>query len=148
MYHNTKKPNMKNFNPTHFNNGDQIPVASSIEQFNVVFEDVKTPYRININGVNYYNKYAVDDPRGIIPPGHRFPTVADVPGYIPRSSYVMETALNTGRALAGCWLKDNILIGTFRNVTSAQALILDYYGDVRTAAIPHNWGFQLYFVKL
>lgn len=143
----TNNKNMENFQPTHFNNGDPIPVAKSIEEFNVTFSDVKTPFRIEYNGTTYYNKYAVQDKRGLVPAGYRFPC-ADDAFDIPRRGYIMESTLNTGRALGGCWLQHNKKIGAFKNVDSAQALIIDFYNSIEAMSMPFAWGFELYFVKL
>lgn len=139
---------MKNFQPTHFNNGDIIPLAKSIDEFNVTFCDLKTPYRIELNGTVYYNKYAVEDPRGLVPAGYRYPTAEDDFSNFPRRSYVCETTLNGGRALGGCWLEENTRIGAFKDLESAQALIIDFYNVIEPMPMPFAWGFELYFVKL
>jgi hypothetical protein len=139
---------MKNFQPTHFNNGDIIPLAKNIEQFSVWFLEVKTPYRIELNGTTYYNKYAVEDPRGLVPAGYRYPTPQDDFSNFPRRSYVCETSLNYGRALGGCWLEQNTRIGAFKDIESAQAIIIDYWDSCKAMPMPKTWGFELYFVKI
>jgi hypothetical protein len=138
---------MKNFQPTHFNNGDPVPLAKNIDEFNVWFK-VKTPYRIELNGTVYYNKYAVEDPRGLVPAGYRYPTAEDDFSNFPRRSYVCETSLNYGRALGGCWLYENTRIGAFKDIESAQAMILDYWDSCKAMPMPKTWGFELYFVKI
>jgi len=76
-----------------YRNGDEIPQATLLSDW--VLADTNQQGRwcyyenYNGNGVTYgllYNKWAVVDPRGLAPIGHRIPTIADWNGIIAVNS--------------------------------------------------------------
>ncbi len=71
----------KNLNVSKFRNGDYIPQAKTIEEWNLAGNNEKPAwcyYNNNVeNGTKYgklYNWYAVNDARGLAPAGYHIPT--------------------------------------------------------------------------
>ena len=68
----------KNYKGLHFNNGDLIQKAETMEEFLKIGEDAK-PCLIHLQEIDemFYNFYAISDPRGFAPDGYRIPSSSD-----------------------------------------------------------------------
>jgi uncharacterized protein (TIGR02145 family) len=68
-----------NIQVTHFRNGDQISSAKNAKEWRY-FSKQKIPGYFKLNDNILYNWYAVDDPRGLSPPGWHIPSSSDWAG--------------------------------------------------------------------
>ena len=67
-----------NLNVTNFRNGDSIPQARTVDEWNLARQN-QTPAWCNYNDEDskWYNWYAVNDPRGLAPEGWHIPSDAE-----------------------------------------------------------------------
>ena len=136
---------MKNFNPTCFNNGDLIQVANSDNEWQEAAFD-KMPMCIIKNGIRYYNKYVLDDPRGVCPAGYRYPTLNDQINIAANGNISEGGQINPSK-IACFWLAENCTAGKNNDLILGLAIAIGYTKNPRTARLPRGMGCQLYFIN-